>query len=237
MVRRFPNARGFTLVEACITVAILALAAAVVVPAVGNVGLAHLRQGASQLAGTVRATYDSAALSGQSYRMVFDFSNPSVVKVQEGAAAGSSGSPFGGLTALVMGGALNDAEVKEVPPPAELLALFGGTLGSGGDETLLGDDAGSVGAGFSPTKHDLTLPRGIKVADVWIEGMSKPAREGVVYLEFFPSGYTRNAIIHLTDKDEEKDPDEEKSERYYTVKIAALTGRTEIFGQYVEAPR
>ena len=62
---------GFTLVEVGITVAILALAAAVIIPGLHNISKAELRSTASGLAAAVRSAYDSAALSGQTYRLVF----------------------------------------------------------------------------------------------------------------------------------------------------------------------
>ena len=64
--------RGFTLVEATITVAILALAVSVVIPAVSNITRAEMRETAGILAGTVRSLYDQAALSGQTYRLVLN---------------------------------------------------------------------------------------------------------------------------------------------------------------------
>src|SRR5262245_26618313 len=48
------------------------MAVAVVIPAVGNLSRADLRKDASMLAGTMRATYDAAALSGEHHRLVFE---------------------------------------------------------------------------------------------------------------------------------------------------------------------
>jgi type II secretory pathway pseudopilin PulG len=60
---------GVTLVEICIAIVILALAAMIVVPAVGNLTRADLRSAANGVASTVRYCYDQAAISGQTYRL------------------------------------------------------------------------------------------------------------------------------------------------------------------------
>ena len=64
-------ARGLTLVEITITVAILALVAAVAVPTLNNLGIVELRSTTAKIAGTIKSTYDNAALSGQTHRLAF----------------------------------------------------------------------------------------------------------------------------------------------------------------------
>ncbi len=221
------SSRGFTLVEVCITVAIIALVAAVAVPAISNVSRAELRQSASQLSGTIRGAYDSAALSGQTHRLVIDLAS-TTIKVEVGDEVKSSGSPFGGLAGLLMGGGMDatgegdddadDDEGFDIGAPAEILALFGGSLP---------EDMDDPSPGFSDSHHDLTLTGESKLMDVWIAGMDQPAIEGRHYLTFFPHGYTQDAIIHLTDPDG----------NVFSVSVEALTGRTKIAGEYVEVPK
>ena len=69
--RREPTT-GFTLVEAAITITILALAVGVVLANWGSAS-ADLRRAAGQLSGTIRASYDEAALTGKTVRVVFAF--------------------------------------------------------------------------------------------------------------------------------------------------------------------
>ena len=64
---------GFTLVEAAITLAILAIAASVVIPSMNRITRAELRRVSGQLSGMMRTAYDSAALTGQVHRLRFDF--------------------------------------------------------------------------------------------------------------------------------------------------------------------
>lgn len=63
--------RGFTLVEVIVTLAIVAISTAVVIPALGNITRAELRRTARGLSSTIRQSYDEAALSGQMQRIVF----------------------------------------------------------------------------------------------------------------------------------------------------------------------
>ncbi len=224
------RARGFSLVEVSITVAILALAAAVVVPAISNVSRAELREAAAKLSGTLRATYDEAALTGRPYRLVLS-PGKSTVKVEAGEPAMHSNT--GGLAALtgLLGGpaaATESDDAAEVQPPPEIVAFFGGHLDDYDSDK--GAAAGAESDGltkYQKTDLDLTFDDSVKVLDVWIDGMQQPASEGTVYLPFFSNGYTQDAMIHLTNTEG----------HVFTVSVAALTGKTTITGEYVEVPK
>jgi len=232
------SARGFTLIETIVTLVILVLAAAVVVPAISKTSLGELRTTCAKVAGTVRATYDQAALTGMSHRLAFDLKAQVIkVEVDKGRAGGGSA----GLMALAdimsagPGGAQRPTPqdtlkglgktadpkakpVDEVQPPKELLALLGGTT----DETT------AVGlAEYAPAGHDLKLPQDIKLLSVWVEGMSQPATDGVVYLTFYPGGHTEPALIHLTTPEG----------TIFTVRVEGLTGDTAIADSYLEEKR
>lgn len=217
---RLRAAFGFTLLEVTVTLAILALAAAVIVPALAGVSRAELRSAAGKLAGTVKATYDSAALGGRSYRLAFDFEHQTV-RVEADTSSLSPGGGLAGLAKVFTGGipSLEEgANAEEVPPPADLLSLLGAS------------EADGSGAGlsrFQSAGRDFVLPEGIRLLDVWIEGMSQPASEGTPYLPFFAHGYTENALIHLTNEDG----------AVFTVRVSALTGRAEVVDSYVEVPK
>ena len=230
---RRDRARGLTLVEITITLAIIAMAAAVIIPAVSGTSRAELRSKAGKVAGTVKATYDSAALEGRPYRIAFDFEQK-VIRVEQGDESVPNRG-VGGLAALLSGAGAGAGAGKGEgkgkkgeplsladlpPPPPEILALFGmAAPGKAGNES---DSEGM--AKFQNAGHDLELGEDVKLLDVWIEGHTKPAIEGTPYLRFFPHGYTENALVHLTDEGGD----------VLTVKIEALTGRTEILDHYVE---
>ncbi len=232
------GALGFTLIEVLITLAILSLAVGVVVANFGA-GSADLRSAAGQLASTIRGTYDQAALSGRTYRLVLP-AGKNTVRIEatdallnfddEGNAlargAQVSPPPAGfGLGTLLAGAALADAEgheeeggeeEEEEGPPTALQALFNLATGA----------AAKAGAGFSPASKNVELGD-VRVLDVWLQGMSEPATEGDLYLHFFPNGYTQDAIIHLADEEE----------RSFSIKVDALTGKATVYASYLEIPK
>ena len=240
MARR--QQRGFTLVEATITIAIIALAAAVVVPALGNITHAKLRATSSKLAGFVRATYDNASLNGQTYRIAFDFESKAVtVGATDQAMALEPGSNVlaaaaettntldrpGALEQAIMDAASEleadsptDDSGKAQIDPSALSAIFQvNNLAASADTT--------ADAAFSDTGDKLDLDDDVHLLDVWIDGMDEAESEGKSFLYFFPNGYTQDAIIHLEDTDN----------NVFSVRIQALTGRTSIEPGYVEVKK
>jgi prepilin-type N-terminal cleavage/methylation domain-containing protein len=226
------SAAGFTLLEAMVTLVIFALAAAVVVPSMSKSSLAELRSNAGKVAGTVRATYDRAALGGRIHRLAFDFKTQSIRVEFDNSGGANTGGLMKMVAALARHGdgtkptpqdalkGLKPADgekggAEPVPPPRQVLALLGATEA----------DDSSTGLGrFADAGHTLTLPEDVHLMDVWVEGMSQPLADGTAYLQFFPGGYTENALIHLTTTEG----------TVFTVKVEALTGGTSIVGSYVE---
>ena len=88
-----------------------------------------------------------------------------------------------------------------------------GTLMGGGSEDS-----------FEPTNDVFEISAGIRILDVWTQNMQQPTIEGEVSLYFFPNGFTQDALIHV----------ENESGQVFTVKVAALTGKTRVYAKYVE---
>lgn len=232
MVTARKTVTGFTLIEATIALAVIALAAAVMIPALAGMGRAHLRQAAAYMVGTVKATYDNAALSGETYRLVFTF-EPPVVKVEktkqpfafdstEGAVASVGKHKDDSAPAGKLGMSFPE-ETKKEDAKADLannplLALL-----QINDKADVADKQST----FSSAGKDLKLGDGIRLMDVWIEGMDQVASEGEIYLYFFPNGYTQDALIHLGDHEG----------RAFTVKVSALSGKAEVIDKYEEVPK
>ena len=238
------RARGFTLIEVTVTVAILALAAAVVIPAMNNVSRAELRKATSNVAATIRANYDEAALTGDTYRMTFTFGQKAVVIKTESTSDQLNFDEKSGafLTAAqeeealdVIDGHPGDDKKKDskkagkkkdkdIDKEDDSADKGSATLGALFGISKLG--ARSATAGFQP-KGALKLDSSIRILDVWTEGMDKATAEGEAYLYFFPTGYTQEAYIHLEDADS----------RVFTIKVSSLTAKTRILDGYVEAPK
>jgi prepilin-type N-terminal cleavage/methylation domain-containing protein len=229
------GSHGFTLVEATITLAIIALIAAVAIPTIGNVTRLSLRKSSMMLAATVQATYDEAALTGETHRLVFNLQD-GVIKIQRSAttfrlepgsnalvAAAKAPTTMGsGLEAMMAG--VNLEEGWDEPEAKE------GEEGSGAAAALFGISGLQSGSGttsFQDTDKSFTLEEGVKIMDVWIEGSDQPITEGEASLIFFPHGYTQDAMVHLEDADS----------RIFTIKIWSLTGRAEVLAGYVEGDK
>jgi prepilin-type N-terminal cleavage/methylation domain-containing protein len=67
------------------------------------------------------------------------------------------------------------------------------------------------------------LPEGIGIADVH-SLYDKKRTKGKTFIQFFPTGYTERAVIHLKYKDK----------KFYTLIVSPITGRTKIEENYVE---
>lgn len=226
------RAAGFTLVEVCITVAILALVSIIMVPALGGTSRAELRRAAHKIGATVRQTFNDAALNGRTTRMVFNLGEST-----DGPAIVIESTDeilrFEGETGALEVAADPNADDDVISGPfGEPIALDHGADAAGSEssqtvQALLG--ISKLGAKAArPTftaQGNLTLPQGIRVADVLVEGMNQPVVKGVVRLIFFANGYTQAATLHLEDADK----------NVFTIVIEPLTGRAVVTEGFVEA--
>lgn len=228
------KSRGFTLIEIVITVAVIALISAVVIPALSSLGVADVRRASGQLSGLIRSTYDDAVLQAETHRLVITIGAHEVTV--EKASVPSSGPNLLAFAGMMMGGgapagdADGDSEdaPDEIPPPPELAALFGVKPSDEEEAEGVHDNGASVGlTPFKATGAVLNFGEEVRILDVWPAGEQKPLTEGKVYLNFFPGGYCEEMLIHLAPK--------EGSEPVFTVRVAPLTGSTDITAGYVEA--
>lgn len=260
------GARGLTLVEVCVTVAIIALAAGVVLPAIGNVSRADLRKASSATASKIREAYDNAALSGLTWRLTFVLpasqkNTNSFKKLTQQDDDDSDDKKdrkpgiymestertmaFDSKTGAFVAAA-NAADILASldPPPGEddkkgkdkdkdeKKGSDIETIPSGGDvlKGLFGINkmAGKANAKVA-FKQEGQVPLGdnVHVLDVWTEDMDQASADGIVYMLFFPNGYTQEALIHLEDSEH----------RVMTVSVAPLTGKCRITSGYLEPPK
>ena len=220
-----------TLIEICLAVALVAMAAGVAVPALGNFSRADLRQSASMLGQKVRESYTLAALGGGTWRMVMSPGSNKVrvertdeqVRLAHGRGVGLQ-EDFSRL----LSGADGTSFGPDPNAAAAQQALFGGSTALDAGQLLAGAVANPnapPGPAFADAGvKQLDFKGSVHLLDVWTDGMEVPATEGDVYLYLFPQGYTQNALIHL----------EDAQKRVFSVRVHALTGGCDIEAGYVE---
>jgi general secretion pathway protein H len=173
------TARGFTLVELMIVVAVIAVLAAAVVPSVSSLTGADARKAAGELAGSLRYLFDTAALRHATCRMVLDL---------DAHTWGAECAPR--LVGVARGGAAvteDDAELERRFPEEkdpERRRLLAGT---------------NFGAFTDPLLKKRELPGRTVVRQVRVEGRREPITEGQAYVHFFPGGQAERAFIEVAD--------------------------------------
>lgn len=227
---RFPSRRGMTLIEIVVALMIVAVLFAAVTFGIGALTGARAQEASTELAGTIRALYDTAALSGRTCRLVFDLPEE---KNDEGLVKWRAECAKGGATA----NARRDDELKE------LRAKNKDKLKDDRRFRRLDDDSAPTlqqlqeqeqkrveeAAEFSDfSSEDVvekTLPSNVRV-EVWTQKQRQPAKTGTAYLYFFPQGYTERAMVWVRQGD-----------NAWTLTISPLTGKTKIHGESLEVPR
>lgn len=229
-MRRAP--RGMTLIEISVTLAIIVVLFAAVVFGVGALTGAKAKEASTELAGTIRSLYDTAALSGRTCRLVFTLPGP---KEEDEAVTWRAECAKAGATAS----AKRDDELKDARARRE------DKLKERPDDRfrrLDSDDAPTLqqlqeqeknrveeSAKFSNfSSEDVverTLPSNVRV-EVWTAKQRRAVDSGIAYLYFFPQGYTERAQVWLR-----------QGSNTWTLTIAPLTGKTVIHAEDLKVPR
>jgi general secretion pathway protein H len=226
--------RGITLIELVVALGIVVVLFAAVVYGLGALTGAKAKEASAELAGTIRALYDTAALSGKTCRLVFDLpakgAEDGVVRYHAECAKGS-------ITAA--------ADRADEQRAAEKQAREQQRRDEAKDRfrSLSGDDSGpnlqelmareknrvEEAAKFSNfTSEDVperSLPGGVEV-EVWTAKLKAPTKSGVAYLYFFPQGFTERAQIYV-----------KQGKSTWTLAVSPLTGKTVIHAEALELPR
>ncbi|GAC1339714.1 MAG: hypothetical protein NVSMB23_09040 [Myxococcales bacterium] len=209
------RARGLTLIEITIALAIAALLVAVAIPAVASITRAQLRQKSGQLASGIRALYGQSAISGRSCRLAIDLDAQSYrAECAKGAvrlAADRERARDG---------------AREGTHDEELLARAGADRASLSAEdrerlALLRQSAFAPSPEIPPT----TLGGAVRFRQVWVSHQEEPYTAGIAYLYFWPTGQTEGASLQLAQGDD-----------LYTLLVSPLTGRVRIVAGAASAP-
>lgn len=169
--------RGFTLVELLVVVGVLALLAGLAAPAVGSITGANARTAAGELAGAMRALFDTAALRHVTCRMALD---------PEARAWWAECAP--GPAGIARDAAARDDEeelARRFPEEKseEVRRLLAKT---------------SFGAYSDRLVKKRELPGRTGFGAVHVEGR-RDGEEGVAYVHFFPGGQAQRAFVPVVD--------------------------------------
>lgn len=200
---------GFSIIEILIVIGVIALGTLVIIPTFSNLTGQRLYNVTSDLGRLIRSTYSDAALSGNTFRIVFE------MKVDEKTQEKTS--------TFWVEASKEEARGDElVKDEDEGVKFF--------DEREREKQKYVRKPEFLPLNGELgkkyEFPSSVRLFGVWVEGMPERKREGTVYLYFFPTGYTQKAEISLTDDEEGKN--------LMTLMTEPLTG--EVVTGYEEKP-
>ncbi len=176
--RRRRSARGLTLLEVIVVLAILVLAIGVAIGGFSRVDAIKLRTETNKIAAAIRHTFNRAAAHGLYMRMVFDLD-------AEAYWVEASDQPV----------FLSKKKVAE------------GAEAGNVDEASGEDTDGVLVERRQRFQEDGVIPRkqlagGMDIAGVLTTGQTDMFRTGKAYLYFFPDGRVEPAIIYTHDQDE-----------------------------------
>jgi general secretion pathway protein H len=220
-----PNS-GFTLIELMVVVAIAATLLSAVVMGIGALTGARARATLGELGATVRALYDTAALTGHTCRMVFE--------LPSGDATGFTYRAECAARALTSASDRDQTLKDDTQARAELAKRSprGGYRGRGAPSLLdvlsQEKDRVEAAAKFSTFTSPEIEPRrvsGVKLS-VWTPHQRQPARSGLAYVYFFPQGSVERA--QLTAR---------QGNSIWTLLVSPVTGKTTVVDGEPEIPK
>ena len=235
LARRRARERGLTLIEVCIGLSIAAVLFAAVTISIGAITGAKAKASAAELAGVIRAIYDTAALSGKTCRIVFEMADPKdeqgVTRYRAECAAGNVTTSRDRDDMLKEESRARDDEKRGQKRNDPRRNFTRGNDDLPGLDEILAQEEGRVenAARFSEyTAEEVRpreLPSGVNVS-VWTRHQREPAEKGVAYLYFFPQGFTEKAHVYVRQGD-----------NVWTLAVSPLTGKVEIAGEALEVPK
>ncbi len=228
------RARGLTLIELMIAIAVAVVLFSAAVMGIGAVTGAQAKKSAGELAGAIRSLYDTAALSGRTCRLAFELPGE---KAEDQKVRYHAECAKGAVTTS----ADRERELETEQRAREDAEKDRGRdssrssrRSSWGDEPTLDDlmaaEQGRVEQATrfseytSPEIAPRELPDSVHVG-VWTRGQQRVAKSGPAYLYFFPQGMTERAMVYLTQGDDT-----------WTLTVAPLTGKVAVVPRELEVP-
>jgi len=213
--RRGVAARGVTLIEMLIAIALIAIVSGMGFVGMSALGSARLKRSTTLVASSVKVAYSYANASSKTVRLVFDFDQQKIFLEQSGDRHFLEKGRTGGADAAT-----------ELEKDAQAAAA------------ALRDGPRAARAAFEPAKtmgFDLEgkeLPPGVRFWQVETGHQDEAISEGRAYLYFFPGGLTENASVQLKMGGEGEGDESD----FMSVVVTPLTGRATIGRGRIEMP-
>jgi len=204
---RSPRSNGLTLIEILVVIAIIATASLMVVPAVNSLSGADAKKAAGELAGSMRALFDTAALRHQTCRLAIDL--PEEKDKRPTYWAECAPGPAGAAAA----GARDEDDddlARRFPDEADpeiRRMLSASTFGKLKDRMIAQRE----------------LPGRTRFGPIHLEGRRDAQETGTAYVYFFPGGQAQRAWIPVVD-----------GKNLFTVVTEPFTGRVRVVAGKVE---
>ena len=233
-MHRHPSQRGLTFIELMIAFGVVAILVSGAVLGIGALTGTKAKASAAELAGVIRALYDSAALSGKTCRLVFEL--PSA-RTDEPASYWAECAAGNITTARNRDEALREEQQKrpgrlssqpQPPPPPQ---LSGSSTYQPSLQDLMAQERDRVEAAArysvytAPEIQARQLPPSVKVS-VWTKPQRQAVSNGTAYLYFFPQGFTEKAMVFVS-----------QGNNTWTITVQPLTGKAVIVADRLEVPR
>ncbi len=225
MKQRRAARRGLTLIEITISLLIIGLMMSTALVSVNALTDAELRSTSVALAGAIKSNYDRAIMEKRIQRIAFDLDRGVwwVEFTEEAYALGKhleeADKRGEGLEQLVDEDDEDQYYFDDETDPEVKAALLGGKVSKFQPDPFYG----------KPVQLDPNL----HFDRVWT-GMREDAfTSGVVYIHFFPGGYTEPLQMELAEGDKKARPREKE---YITIKVRPLTGRVRTYQKRMPAP-
>ncbi|MDB4943382.1 MAG: ral secretion pathway protein [Labilithrix sp.] len=204
------RARGLTLVEVLIVLAIVAVMMGAIVIGSGQLASSRARHSSTMIAGAIRIGFSRASATSKSVRLVMDFTESEIwleegdqpMLVQSKDLTGTGGAAAGTV-----------AEKTAIEESGRIIK------GPTAPRTAFHEIDPMGLAASAPGKGHKALERGIKFREVQTSHDDDPRKDGRAYLYFWPGGQTERASIQLKvgEANEEKDA--------ITLVVSPLTGK------------
>ncbi len=198
-----------TLIEVLVALAIIALIMAGGIGAFRRVSKSDLREEASRVSAALRFAFDRAAGTAAHHRVVFDLDGEAFVvercegrvTLRRGLEAHRDEMLDQIRAALAASPGAQVMTVADAPPPGRVGAA----------------ECAPV-KGAQGKRHTFRSRGGLGIARAFVAHHDGPVDEGMVTVNFFPTGRGERAVVEVTDAEE----------NVYSISLEGLTGRVRL---------